>query len=245
LPAAAVAEAATALSAGDRFFFTARQLHYELLRRGAVAAPEGDPGPALLAFDEALRAHEAALGPLSRLIRQSAEPLPTRAVAAPEALDFAVPRIMIFERPELFLFFVQNGFYRKIEMALVLWPGFPDYVWQSVLAQLRDGIHTSFYVIHDCDRPGYRLTDTVRVALNDFGPPEVGNLGLTFSQAYHVGIPVRTAGAPLPLWRGFESESEVLLEFGGYAHLEEMPPLALLRWAYGCVARGHEDVGFG
>jgi hypothetical protein len=37
----------------------------------------------------------------------------------------------------------------------------------------------------------------------------------------------------------------MLLGFGAYAHIEEMTPLELLRWAYARVSKGHEEIGFG
>lgn len=247
LPPAAVEEAARALSEGERYFYTTRNLYYELARRGALPAPRGDSAPALEAFDHAILEHERAHGRLSRLIRLTPEMLETRELPSPEVLDFAVPRILIFDRMDLFLFFARNGFYRKIEMALVLWPDFPSYVWQSVLAQLDAGITTTFYLVHDANRGGYQLEQSVRAALAERGPPDVADLGLTFGQAFQLGVPVRSEapGGHLASWGGFESESELLLAEGACAHIEELSPLALLRWTYARVAQGHEENGFG
>ena len=146
LPVTAVGEARRALTLGERFYYTTTNLYYELCRRGAVEVPPGDPGEALATFGAALADHERDHGALPMLLRPSASMLEARAIQSPEALDFAVPRIMVFDRMDLFLLFAANGFYRKIEMALVLHPEFPSYVWQSVIAQLRAGITTSFYV---------------------------------------------------------------------------------------------------
>jgi hypothetical protein len=38
---------------------------------------------------------------------------------------------------------------------------------------------------------------------------------------------------------------EPMLRSGSYALLEELTPLRAMRWIYGRVARGAEDVGFG
>ena len=38
---------------------------------------------------------------------------------------------------------------------------------------------------------------------------------------------------------------EPLLRSGSYALIEELPPLRAMRWIYGRVAKGAEDVGFG
>ena len=247
LAAPHVDKAAAALSAGGRFQFTARQLYYELIRRGALPAAGSPRDEALNVFQVSLDAHERAAGPVPNLIHPDPTALKTREISAPEALDFAVPRVLVTDRLDLFLFFAMNGFHRKIEMALLLWPELPSYVWQCLLAQLRAGLTTSFHVVHDADRAGYHLRESVRAALADHGAPDVANVGLTFGQAASLSVPVRSAetGEVVSSFRGFESESGPLLSRGAYADIEELAPLALLRWAYSRVSKGHEEIGFG
>jgi hypothetical protein len=247
---AAAVEAARAVSAGGRFAYTKRNLYYELVRRGAYPAPAGDPAHAFEVFRDALRAAERAEGKLEGLIRPSHTPPGVLEAPSgdPDLFDYAVRRALVFDRLDVFLLFVKNGFHRKLEIALAVAPDFPGYVWRSLERQIALGHKTVFYAVHDASRAGYRMRKELREALAARGAsPRVLDIGLTFPQAFQLGVPVRSLGRETPGARDGEidPEAQLLLKAGSYAHLEEMPPHALMTWAYGRLARKHEDVGFG
>jgi hypothetical protein len=79
-----------------------------------------------------------------------------------------------------------------------------------------------------------------------FGEPRIADVGLSFAQAFELGVEVRRTGPTrdVPLGPGALDDGP-LLASGYYAHLEALPPAALLRWAYERVARGAEEHGFG
>jgi hypothetical protein len=258
----AAREAAAAVSAGGRFEYTKRNLYYELVRRGAYPAPVGDPAHAFDVFRHALRGAEREHGKLSGLIRPSrASPdvIEGPVSAGPDLFDYAVRRALVFDRLDVFLLFVRNGFHRKLEIALVVAPDFPGYVWRSLERQIALGHKTVFYAVHDGNRAGYRMRRELREALAARGaaPPRseggapvaarVLDIGLSFPQAFQLGVPVRSLGKETPGVRegDIDPEAQLLLKAGSYAHLEEMPPHALMSWAYGRLARKHEEVGFG
>jgi hypothetical protein len=247
----AVAEAARALSMGGRLAFTRRNLYYELVRRKAWAEPSGDPAPAFEMFRDAVRVHRTKHGDVPGLIRSARHMheggLAGDAEAEPDLFDYAVRRVLVFERLDLFFLFVRNGFHRRIEIALVVAPDFPKFVWQSLDRQLAAGMKTVFYVVHDCNRSGYRLRKELKTALAARGAPRVLDLGLSFAQSFQLGIPVRNLGKATPGVGEVEidPEAQILLKGGSYAHLEDLPPLAIMQWAYSRLARKHEEVGFG
>lgn len=252
LPPTAVTESAAHLSRAGRYHFTRRNLYYELVRRSVCPAPEGQPRAALDTFRQALTEHERAEGELPGLIRSGRVMLrrSTRtsvAEAPPDLFEYDVRRVLVFDRADTFLLFAMNGFHRRIEMGLVLHPGFPAWVWRSLERQLERGVSASFHTVHDCNTRGYALRRRLERALAKYPRAKITTLGLHFGQAFQLGVPVRTVGSRVS-WEyepGQETGTDLLLASGSYAHLEELPPLELLRWAYARVAKGHEEAGFG
>jgi hypothetical protein len=252
-------DAARAVSANGAFRYTKRNLYYELVRRGLEPAPRGDPAAELRAFRARLAAEQATSGPLPGLIHLTEATRAPDRPPPPDVFDFAVRRVLVLDRIELFLLFALNGFHRRMEIALasVTRPRrgtspkpFPGPVWNRLERQLQSNLRTAFYTMHDCNRRGATLRGDVKKLLVGRGRPLVADVGLTFAQAFERGIPVRRSPRrppdekALPL-SSLDEEEALLLRSGSYAHLEELPPLALLRWAYARVQRGAEDLGFG
>jgi hypothetical protein len=249
-------EAARAVSSNGAFRYTKRNLYYELVRRGVERAPSGEPSGALRAFRARLAAEQAANGALPGLIHlREATRAPDRP-PPPDVFDFAVRRVLVVDRIELFLLFALNGFHRRMEIALAavtrpraaaLPSAFPGPVWNRLTRQLDGNLRTAFYLMHDSSRRGASLRGDVKKLLSSHGRPLMADVGLTFAQAFERGIPVRRSaprdepGPPASL----DEEERLLLRSGSYAHLEELPPLALMRWAYARLQRSAEEIGFG
>ena len=249
-----LAAAAARLSYGGRFWYTRRQLFFELVRHGTVADPGADPEGALATFAEALAAVEAGAGELPRLIRpERLVDLPPPPELPPDVLDYSVRRVLLFDSVDLCLFFVCNGFHRRIEVGLVAWPPnqserrFPAHVWSRLQHQIDGELSTDFFLVADSDVQARRWRAEVHGEFGGRPHVRIRDAGLTFPWAFRLRIPVRSTGrAPEPdlviperhEWRG-------LLMVGSYASLEELRPLKLMRWVYRRVARGAEDVGFG
>jgi hypothetical protein len=258
LAPSAVAEASRALSRGA-FTFSPRQLLYQLVRAGAWPAPTRAPRAARIAFRRALGAHQVAHGRVPGLLSARAARSAAPPLGAPDLSDYSVRRVLVLDRVETMLVFALNGFHRKIEVALLAHPGdpphvgFPEHVAQRLELQLKSGLRTAFYTLHDASRRGVRLRERLTQSLVVHGAPRVVDVGLTFAQAFRTGIPVRRGGrpsAPSAVGGGerlehLDQEEELLLAGGSYAHLEELPPLELLRWAYERISRGPEELGFG
>jgi hypothetical protein len=161
--------------------------------------------------------------------------------------DYSVRRALVFDRAETFLLFAHNGFHRKIEVALLSHPGFPAHVERRLEKQVEAGLRTHFYTLHDAGLRGSKLRGRVKKSFERHGKVRIADVGLTFGQAFQLGLPVRrrapkqgaTASEPL------DSEEALFLRSGSYAHLEEMRPLDLMRWTYRRLARGTEEIGFG
>ncbi|MBX7082551.1 MAG: hypothetical protein K1X88_25325 [Nannocystaceae bacterium] len=120
---AQVEEVCRVLSTSAGFFFTRQQLLFELMRRGVIADPGRDPTSATAAFEAALGEYERAHGELPQLIRpERLVDLPPPAELPPDVLDYSVRRVLVFDRLDTCLFFVCNGFHRRIEVGLVVWP---------------------------------------------------------------------------------------------------------------------------
>lgn len=245
LDRAAIEEAARAVSAGGKLPFTARQLYYELLRRGAELAPGPDVEKVIEPIlATALRGKKALVG----LVRP--EKYVERLAARPEAdvFDYAVRRAIVFDRIELMLLFALSGFHRKLEIALLTLDGAPRHVWKAMERQLADNVKTRFYLLHDCDARGFAMKKAFEKRVAKRRAAEIVDLGIDFAHAMRTGIPVRrvkAAGARVPKGSGGTGQARRLIAAGNYAHLEELAPLALLRWVYPRVARGAADVGFG
>ena len=242
----AVREGASAVSASGSFAFTPRNLYYELIRRAAWPEPHGPPRPALVSFRQALREHQRVHGTIAGLIRARDARRAVPDAHLPDVFDYSVRRVLLFERVETMLLFAMNGFHRRVEAALLAYPGFPAHVSARLHRQLEGGLRTAFYAVHDASRTGYKLNRRAKELLLAHGRPRVADVGLRFAQAFQIGITVRSDGRTRHVERGPKAlEDHLLLDTGNYAHLEELPPLALMRWTYERVARGSEELGFG
>ncbi len=245
----ALRDAARAVSAGGKARYTARNLYYELVRQEALPSPALRPRGALLAFRAQLaaRADDPALAGLISL-RDAKAKVP--AASLPDVFDYSVRRVLVFDRAETFLLFAHNGFHRKIEVALLAFgpsAGFPAHVAHRLEKQLAAGLRTAFYGMHDAGARGARLPARVKRAMSVHGRPRVADAGLTFAQAFRLGVPVRERSLTRPphVGKNADPEEALFLSSGSYAHLEEMRPLDLLRWAYERVSKGAEEMGFG
>lgn len=261
-PDLAIEAAAARVSCDGRFAYTRRNLYFEMVRSGACSDPGGAPEAAFARFDERLANHET-VAPLARLVRP--EQVPQTADLSelpPDVLDYTVRRVVLFERLDTCLLFVANAFHRRIECALATYRDFPGHVWAGIDAQLADDQRTTFFAVHDCSVRGYRWFERVKSGLSDCSGAKVVHVGLTFPWAFRLRLPVRTMPQPAENEReqvgNGQSERALpddellgggdwrpLLQQGNYAHFEELPPLAALRWVYRFVARGAEDIGFG
>jgi hypothetical protein len=242
----AVRQAASVVSASGAFAFTPRNLYYELIRQGAWAEPQGAPRAALVTFRQALKSYERARGSLPGLIRAGDARRAVPQAHLPDVFDYSVRRVLLFQRVETMLLFAMNGFHRRVEAALLAFPGFPAHVNARLERQLEGGLRTAFYAVHDATAAGYKLNRRAKEQLSKHGRPRVADVGLRFAQAFQIGIKVRSDGRVRRMERGPKAlEDQLLLDAGNYAHLEELPPLALMRWTYDRVARGSEELGFG
>jgi hypothetical protein len=246
LSPAALREAAVAVSAGGKARFTPRNLYYELVRSEALPPPGPRPRDALLAFRRELAGHakDPSLAGLISL-RDARRAVPSASL--PDVFDYSVRRVLVFDRAETFLLFAHNGFHRKIEVALLAHPSFPAHVAHRLEKQLAAGLRTAFYTLHDAGTRGAKLRSRVKRTLSVHGKPRIADAGMTFAQAFRLGVPVRrreVTGA-VKLGKNVDSEEALFLSSGSYAHLEEMRPLDLMKWAYSRISRGAEEIGFG
>jgi hypothetical protein len=253
LPAAPLAAAVAAVSSDGVFWYTRRNLMYELCRAGAWPDPGADPEGAHARFAAALSEHEAEHEPLARLIRPehaspglSAADLATLDLPA-DLFDYSVRRVVVLDRIDTCLLLVTNGFQRRLECAPVAFPGFPSHVWERLEAQLVAGVSTTFFAVHDCSAAGYAWLHGLREALRRHELAELVHVGLSVPWAFRLRLPVRSTGRPVDpeVLSGPGRDFVPLLRTGGYAELEELRPLEALRWIYRRTARGAEDVGFG
>lgn len=252
----------TAVSSGRRFVYTLRNLFYEALRRAPFVPPTIDPDAELEAFCAALARHERSSGPLPGLIRSrdvSDAPEALDAVTtAPDAFDYAVRRVLVFEHLDTLLLFAGNGFHLNAGIGLVVQGngdpvaeggnslGFPLHIWHFLIRQLRSGLRTTFYAVHDCTASGYAMAGRLKTSLAGFERARVADVGLTFPQAFELGAPVWRSAAmatPIDSSVGVNPEEQLLLAEGNYLHLEQLRPLDAMRWVHGRVARRSEEAG--
>jgi hypothetical protein len=113
--------------------------------------------------------------------------------------------------------------------------------------QLEAGLRTAFYTLHDAGARGAKLRGRVKRSLAAHGKPRIADAGMTFAQAFHLGVPVRRRelSGKVTLAEHVDSEEALFLHSGSYAHLEEMRPLDLMKFAYTRISRGAEELGFG
>jgi hypothetical protein len=253
LPPAELAAAVTAVGSDGVFWYTRRNLMYELVRSGAWPDPGADPETAHTRFAAALATHEAEHGRLPRLIRpEHASPgLSDADVAAldlpSDLFDYSVRRVVVLDRIDTCLLLVTNGLHRRIEIAPVAYPGFPSHVWARLRSQLDDGVPTKFFAVHDCNAAGYAWLARLREELGRYPAATLVHAGLSVPWAFRLRLPVRSTGQPVDpsTLSGPGRDFMPLLRAGAYAELEELRPLQALRWIYGRTSRGAEDVGFG
>ena len=253
----AIASAALQASAGGRFRFTRRQLYYELLR-AAEAEPPNSPAvddPAYATFLSRLERYEGDKGALDGLLRPEAVARVAADLPA-DLFDYAVRRVLVFDDVGQLLAFVNNRFHQRIEVAMVTVSGFPAHVWTRLDAQLREGIGTAFYPVHDCSLEGYTLTRRTRERLANMSKARIASVGMRIGQAFRLGIVPRTPSASAPVREnetpqtdlaldGVDLEERLALASGVFAQLEELRPHELMQFVYGRIARRSDDAGFG
>lgn len=226
----ALAAALVALQGQRGFWFTRRCLMFELVRRGAWPDPEHDLATCEASFALALAEHEREHGPLAKLVRpELASPgLRVDELARfdlpADLFDYSIQRVALFERLDLCLMLIANGFHREIEIALTVPPEFPSHVWGRIADQIAAGLPTTFLAVTDCGETHEAWLDGLD---HRYGAGKVRRVDLGVPWAHKLGLRLR----------GTRSGSEALLE--------ELPPLLLMRWIYRRVARGAEDIGFG
>lgn len=252
-----VRKAVNAVSKHGKFRYTLRNLYYKLLRDGAFPVPVGDPVEGLRQFKQELEVYEKSNGPLPGRIRHAdLPPEPDLSALHSDVIDYTVRRILVFDRPETFLVFALNGFHRKIEIGLLIWPDYPRHAWKMHERHSEESQQRTFYLIHDCNRAGYEMKRNVKKAVDTWGLDDrVVDIGLRFRQAGNLGLTIQerhaesaTAGEdrmPVELTEGDYEEAQLLLPSGNYVHLEELSPLQMMRWAYGRIAKRPQDLGFG
>ena len=248
--------AVRALSKQGRFRFTLRNLYYKLVRVGLWPPPNQEPIAALSRFRTALQDYEKQHGPIPGRIRH-VDRLPEVDLAQlpPDVADYTTRRVIVFDRQETFLVFALNGFFRKIEIGLLVWPDYPQLVWERIHDHLAGGATTTIYLLHDCNRLGYDMKRRVEEQFQQYGPlARIVDVGLRFRQASNLGIAIRndeqraehTDIDPLNFGvSGDRQEARLLMRSGSFAHLEELPPLRMMRWTYSRIATRMNDVGFG
>jgi hypothetical protein len=215
-----------------------------------VTPPPGPkPRDELLSFRAELAAH-AGDPTLAGLISLRDAKARVPAASLPDVFDYSVRRVLVFDRAETFLLFAHNGFHRKIEVALLALSSdasFPAHVGLRLEKQLAAGLRTAFYCMHDAGARGTRFPARVKRVMSLHGRPRVADAGLSFAQAFRLGVPVRqrSMAHPPPVGKNVDPEEALFISSGSYAHLEEMRPLDLLRWAYERVSKGAEEMGFG
>ena len=251
-----VKQAVKHLSKGGRFRFTFRNLYYKLIRTGDWPQPQQEPVTTLERFKNALQDYEDQHGPIPGRIRNVDRLSEVNlATLPPDVADYTTRRVLVFDRQEVFLSFVFNGFFRKLEIGLLLWPDYPSLVSSTIHEHLAAGAKTSLYLLHDCNRAGYDLREQIKDAFHEYGnKAHIVDLGLRFRQASNLGIPIRADVAredtadldPLQFGdSGERQEARLMLRSGCFAHLEELPPLRMLRWTYSRIATRTQDIGYG
>jgi hypothetical protein len=246
LDADALAAARAALEGMRGFWYTRRCLMFELVRRGAWPDPGDELDACEAAFAGALARHEHEQGPLARLVR------PELAIAGlrddelarwdlpPDLFDYSIQRVALFERLDLCLMLIANGFHREIEIALTVPPEFPTHVWPRIEQQIAANLPTTFLAICDCGEAHEAWLDGLDAR---FGSGQVRRVGLTVPWASKLGLPLRDTRSPRE--NPLDTNGADVLRSGSHALLEELPPLMVMRWIYRRVARGAEDIGFG
>lgn len=238
---------AAELSHDFHFRYTQRNLFYALARADLVDAKGGVAS--YEAFVQELSDYERDNGPLRQRIGPGdVAKIDQKVELDGGVLDYSVRRMLIFDRVDLFLLFVLNGFHRKIEVGLVLESHSPPHAWARLETQLRDGLYTGVFLLHDCDANGLGMGHRLGKALSPESSFGVSDVGLGFEQAYQLGIPVLQLDRPAEslLSEIKNPETRLLLQNGRCAFLEAMAPFDLLQWTYGeMVSRGAEEVGFG
>jgi hypothetical protein len=242
-----VLAAADSISMQDRWYYTTRNLFYELVRCGDLPEPVGDGSGDFATFEGSLAQFESIHGRLSRLVRKAA-PSEESSVDAlsSDLLTYAVRRVVMFERPELMLLFALNHFFLKLECILLAGDGTPNHVQERVRSQLEVGLPMDFFVVHDATPEGYAFFERVLEAHAGQDHLTVQRIGITLTQ---VGsrLDVRETGpvrSHLDLKHAPEGDALRLAQ-GHFVHLEEVDPLHLMRLVYNRTVGRFDEVGFG
>ena len=249
-----VQRAIRGISKDGKFLYTIRNLYYRLIRDDVWPEPVHDAVESLAEFEEAVSDYERRYGMLDSVIRASdLPPEPDMSHLHSDIIDYTVRRVIVFDRPEPFLLFALNGFHRKIEIGLALWPDYPRHIWNMHEWAPAEAAARTFYVMHDCTPGGYALADDVRAFVAERQLSDtVVDVGMRFVQAANLGLTVRRENsahadpaALVPEEADDRDEALVMLQAGGFVHLEELSPLQMMRWGYRRIAKRHQDVGFG
>ena len=240
--------AARRVSDDHRFAYGTANLYYQLVRDGVVDADAGAPREHLPTLATHLRELEATRGRLRG--RLDTDELMTRyndrAASARDVWTYAVRRVIVFDRPSPCLTFVANRFFTQIECALVATPGFPASVWERLYQQLDNGLEMTFFAVHDADMAGMAMPQHLRASLAKYPHATVVDCGLTFRQAFRLGMTVgRRAKRRLQPGLDVSPEDTLLLRSGSYAHFEELTPFFMMRTTYQSVCHAFEEIGFG
>ncbi len=235
----ALLHAAETVSSEGRFFFTRKNLFYELIRESAIVGSEPED------FEGLLDAHEARHGRLEKLIRPEEAPQSfDLAGLSRDVTEFAVPRALVFERVEPMLCFVLNGFHRRIETALLAEPSYPEHVWGLLRRQLASGFSTRFFAVHDATAAGYDFGERLGEVLSLGSTATIIDLGLNMPWAFQLRLPLRS-GPAVTMPTSVRVADRVLLEKGRYVEFEAMAPRRAMQWVYDRIADEAEEIGFG
>jgi hypothetical protein len=229
-----VATAIDAVSSNGRFAYTRNNLLYELAREAGELAE----------LEPELARYEREQAPPPGMI--SATAAPTRfeiGALPPDVAEYAVPRALVFERMDPLLSFIANGFHRKLEVALLLFPDYPSHMWGFIERQLASGFRTRLFAVHDATPSGYDLAARIQRALPSEAATVI-DLGLTLPWAFRLRIPLRR-GEPARLGTPALDADRMLLEQGCFVELEALRPREAMQWVYDRIADEAEEVGFG
>ena len=104
-----------------------------------------------------------------------------------------------------------------------------------------------FFLIHDATQRGFAFRKRQQERYADIPSVQIKNTCMTFAQAEHAQLPERylKQRPDLEQWLPEQEKDRSLLLQGRYAHLEEVPPLRLMRMVYNQTVGRFDEVGFG
>ncbi len=193
---ARIGEAAEKLSGGGRYFFSLRQLFYDL--RPALIQAIGRE-PKYGTFSRIVGEFEDQHGDVEYLYRddrgalyhphtREVIPLGTRSVADYQRPPFLFRSLLFCEKEGLFPMLKHAGWPERFDCALVSSKGFATRAAGALIRLLQEAPElTAVFVIHDADGPGTVIYEALRLALEPHGI-EVINLGLDPAEARDMGL---------------------------------------------------------